>query len=877
MISCPDSIIQLIRKFDEQSDQYRSPNYNETQVRIDFINPMFATLGWDMENIAGYAEPYRDVVHEDLIRIEGSAKAPDYAFRIGGARKFFLEAKKPFVNIKNSIEPAYQLRRYAWTAKLLLSILTDFEEFAVYDTRIAPKHLDKASAARVNYITYQEYPTRWDEIASVFSKEAILKGSFDRYVESKGKRGTSEFDDQFLQEIEEWRKKLAQNLALRNDSLDQRGLNFSVQRIIDRIIFLRICEARGIETFGKLLALLNGEQLYPRLLKSFRDADDRYNSGLFHFKPDKDRHEQPDELTPTLEVDDKTLRDILRRLYYPESPYAFSAVAPDILGNVYERFLGSVIELTPAHRAKIEPKPEVRKAGGVYYTPTYIVDYIVKNTVGKLLEGKTPPEAAKLRIVDPACGSGSFLLGAYQCLLDWHHQWYLNNDPTEWLVGKNATLRPDVGGRPVLTTKERKRVLLDNIYGVDIDNQAVEVTKLSLLLKVLEGETGESVTASQRLWHDRALPDLGDNIKCGNSLVGPDIYDTETGINLSSEEKQRVNAFDWESEFRKVFRSRGFDAVIGNPPYGAEIAEPEFQYLKDKYETVRAEIDTYSIFMERAVFLAKARGLISMIVPTGWYSGPRFSSTRRLVACASDPLVFVNLPYDVFKAWVDTTVFITRKRSKRSPWPRMEPCDVGILTFPKRHRIRSAVEFETGWTSSDFISWFARGSDEFLTRADKPSSALLQKVESVSKSLRTYADVQRGVTPFDLTDSPLYPTSRRAFAGTVRRYRIDMGKKAYIRFDRTLAELKPERYFVGPRLLLRELISRQFQLQGVKVDTDFVTNKSMQSILALPGGPGLSFLLGILNSRLISWHFLHRSHVAQRDDFEVLPKNWARH
>src|SRR5438874_8394066 len=145
MGSCPDAVLQLIEKFTEQADQYRSPDYNETQVRIDFINPMFKALGWDMDNIAGYAEPYRDVVHEDMIRIEGNAKAPDYAFRIGGTRKFFLEAKRPAVKIKEAWEPAYQLRRYAWTAKLPLSILTDFEEVAVFDTRVPPKQLEKAS------------------------------------------------------------------------------------------------------------------------------------------------------------------------------------------------------------------------------------------------------------------------------------------------------------------------------------------------------------------------------------------------------------------------------------------------------------------------------------------------------------------------------------------------------------------------------------------------------------------------------------------------------------------------------------------------------------------------------------------------------------
>jgi len=626
-MGCPDAVKELVEKFALQIDQYRSPEYNETQVRIDFINPLFSALGWDMDNIAGYAEPYRDVVHEDAIRIEGNAKAPDYSFRIGGARKFFLEAKKPSINIKDLWEPAYQLRRYAWTAKLPLSILTSFREFAIYDTRVPPKQMEKASVARVNYITFAEFCDRWDEIASIFSKEAILKGAFDRYVESKGKRGTAEFDDQFLEEIEDWRTKLAHNLALRNGGINERDLNFSVQRIIDRVIFLRICEARGTERFGQLQALLNGETVYPRLTKLFRDADDRYNSGLFHFQPERDRREHPDELTPGLEIDDATLKHIVRRLYYPDSPYAFSAMAPEILGNVYERFLGSIIELTPAHRAKVEPKPEVRKAGGVFYTPQFIVDFIVRNTLGKLLDGQTPDEAKDLKIVDPACGSGSFLLGAYQYLLNWHHAWYLQHDAQSWCRGKNAPLRPGLQGHFLLTTKERKRILLDNIFGVDIDYQAVEVTQLSLLLKVLEDESTESINALSRLFHERALPDLADNIKCGNSLIGTDIYNSSSAVNPAIPEDERINAFDWDVQFKKIFLKGGFDAVIGNPPYiRMEMFKPLKDYLKRNYKCHDERSDLYAYFVERGHRILKRGGRFGMIVSNKFvranYGGP---------------------------------------------------------------------------------------------------------------------------------------------------------------------------------------------------------------------------------------------------------------
>ena len=456
----PKPVIELVERFDSHGAHYRSAEYKEDQLRQEFLNPLFEELGWDMANREGNAPQYRDVIHEDAIKIGGHNKAPDYCFRIGGTRKFFLEAKKPAVALKNNPDPAYQLRRYAWSAVLPVSILTNFAEFAVYDCRKKPTHLDKASVGRVNYYTHDQYVTHWDEIAGIFSKNAILKGSFDKYAEStKGKRGTATVDGAFLAEIEGWREELAKNLAARNPALEQRELNFAVQVTIDRIIFLRMCEDRGIEPYGQLQKQLDHDGVYKGLLELFRLADHKYNSGLFHFDREPQR-DDPDGLTPDLKIDDKVLKGIIGGLYFPECPYEFSALPADILGQVYEQFLGKVIRLTAGHHAKVEDKPEVKKAGGVYYTPSYIVQYIVEQTVGKLLQiapglpggrsdstagspgkpGAIWNQAAKLRILDPACGSGSFLLGAFQYLIDWHRTGTNKTAPTD--TRKNSSPSP---------------------------------------------------------------------------------------------------------------------------------------------------------------------------------------------------------------------------------------------------------------------------------------------------------------------------------------------------------------------------------------------------------------------------------------------------
>ncbi len=808
---CPPAVLKLVERFHEHADAYKQQAYKETQVRREFIDPFFTALGWDVANKAGHAEAYKDVIHEDAIKVGGSTKAPDYCFRIGGVRKFFVEAKKPVVGVKDEPGPAYQLRRYAWSNKLPLSIVTDFEELAVYDCRIKPKLTDRPSTARVMYVTYDQYPERWGQIAAIFEKESILKGSFDKYAEStRRKRGTAEVDAEFLKEIEEWRELLARNIALRNRGLSVRDLNFAVTRTIDRIIFLRMCEDRGVETYEQLRVLPNGPNIYRRLVELFYRADERYNSGLFHFQPEKGRAEEPDELTPDLVIDDRVLKDIIKRLYYPECPYEFSVLPAEILGHVYEQFLGKVIRLTEGHRAVIEEKPEVKKAGGVYYTPSYIVDYIVKHTVGKLLESKTPADVGPmleqrkgtgarhptraqdqsrdrkgadktLRILDPACGSGSFLLGAYQYLLDWHLKWYTENDSEKWArkknppiyqVGSSSQYRDSDGavpqsggaiGKPLphgrgsdqgapylrgatwrLTVAERKRILLNNIYGVDIDPQAVEVTKLSLLLKVLEGENQQTLENQLRLFHERALPDLGSNIKCGNSLIGPDFYDNQQLSLLDEEERYRINAFDWEAEFPEAVKAGGFDAVIGNPPYIRvqalrEWYSQEVEYYKHRYKAARkGNFDIYVLFVERGLQLLNGTGRLGLILPHKFFNAKYGQPLRKSIAQGShiyhvvhftDQQVFVGATTYTCLMFLDkktTDDFQVARVTDLTRWRTDFHADTGT--------IRSAQV-----TSSEWNFNVGRGS-ELFARMRTIATRLEDVAERIAQGIRTSAN-----------------------------------------------------------------------------------------------------------------------------------------
>jgi type I restriction-modification system DNA methylase subunit len=572
---------------------------------------------------------------------------------------------------------------------LPLSIVTDFEEFAIYDCRQKPDKNDKASKSRLLYFTFRDYAEKWDDISAIFSKDAVLKGSFDRYaVTTKGKRGTTEVDSAFLEEIENWRNHLAHNIALRNANLTQRELNFAVQQTIDRIIFLRICEDRGIEPYGRLQSLASGTDIYTRLTKLFREADDRYNSGLFHFTQEKQRAGAPDELTLHLNIDDKPLKEIFKNLYYPDCPYVFSVFGADILGSVYEQFLGKVIRLTAGNRAVVEDKPEVKKAGGVFYTPAYIVQYIVQHTVGKLLEGKTSKQAEGIRILDPACGSGSFLIGAYQHLLDWYLAHYVEEGAEKNSKGKAALIRPSSSGEWRLTTAEKKRILLEHIYGVDIDTQAVEVTKLSLLLKVLEGESGETLTSQMKLFHERVLPDLDRNIQCGNSLIGPDFYDGQ--LDLDDEGAQRINVFDWQAAFPQVFKAGGFDAVIGNPPYIRiqrlnESSPQEIDFYKQSYTTAaKGNYDIYVIFIERGLQLLNRIGKLGFILPNKFFTTDYGGALRDLLWKGRHIESIVDFGHEqVFEATTYTCLlFLSRAKQTELQFARATPNKEDLQTAP---------------------------------------------------------------------------------------------------------------------------------------------------------------------------------------------------
>ena len=401
---------------------------------------------------------------------------------------------------------------------------------------------------------------------------------------------------------------------------------------------------------------------------------------------------------------------------------------------MYEQFLGKVIRLTAGGQAKVEEKHEVKKAGGVYYTPERVVDFIARNVLDRLLNGKTPKQAARIKIVDPACGSGSFLITAYQILLDWHLSWYVEHTPARQ---KKCVFETPHGWK--LSLQERKRILLNSIYGVNIDSQAVEVTKLSLLLKVLEGENQESLSKPLRLFHERALPDLGENIKCGNSLIGYDFSGNGKLLNLGEEEQYRVNIFDWKSEFGRVFDNGGFNGVIGNPPFLfiTELDEFEKDYYNSAYKTCEYRFDVYGLFIEVAIrTLLKKGGLLSFIVPHTLLSNVSFEKLRRFLLAQTRLLRMVDIGPGMFKNASNETLVFLAEQAKGAPGKyKTQVADTTAKRFPAPVKL-----FEI-----DPHAWLNNSKAEFLVRVAPREYRLMKKLEKVRYQLKDFCTVNQGL------------------------------------------------------------------------------------------------------------------------------------
>lgn len=598
----------LVNKFDSNISYYKEPSngYNENSTRIEYIDPLLEILGWDVANHQGLPPQYREVIEEAY---SGRSDRPDYSLTLKGVTKLFVEAKKPSVEIERLPEPAIQTRKYGWNAGHRVAVLTNFEYLVIYDTTIMPNIRDRASVARYKIYHYTEYVDSFEEIYNMISRNAVYSGEFDNYFGDRfpdGNNTTQQIDNYFLSQINEWRLLLSNELYEKGGKyLSLEVLNDAVQNFINQIVFLRICEDRNLPLYHKLSdSLQEKNKLHSEIESLLRDADRRYNSGMFSGE------------SIVFDLDSNVIVSIIESLYYPQSPFLFNIIEPNMLGKIYEIFLTE--QLVLENNKIVLGKKRDCANRSVVTTPIEIVKYMVEKTMSLLCRDKTPSEIKRIKIADIACGSGIFLEEAFDYLQRRCISWYLDNDRSHLIDLGNGCYK--------LPLEEKKELLTSCIYGIDIDINAVEVAKFSLLIKLVEDETEPSVVGSVPI-----LPNLTNNILYGNSLVSSEEI---IGFNPNQEELIEINPFNWDEN---GFTDQ-FDAIIGNPPYvnteGMHTLLPniEFDIYKTKYESSYKQFDKYFVFIERAISKVKDLGYVCYIVPNKFFKVLSGEKLREILA-----------------------------------------------------------------------------------------------------------------------------------------------------------------------------------------------------------------------------------------------------
>lgn len=636
-----NSISKLVEKYKNNREYYVSAQYSEAQLRIDFIDPLFEILGWDIKNEQGKSTNEREVIVEEPLKEDSNSnsKKPDYTFRLFSERKFYLEAKKPSVKIETDSEPAKQVRRYGFTARLKVSVLTNFEYLAIYDCSRIVKESDNMTNSRIKLYHYTQYESAFEEITRMLGNKSVYSGIFDdTWSHIEEQLQLFSVDNLFLEQINKWRIILGNEIYSHNSSISEAELNDIVQRYINSIIFLRVCEDRDLETYKSLFNLSNVGD-FNALIDKFKTADKKYNSGLFN-------HPLNNEI---IQNNSSAFWTIIKQLYYPESAYSFSVLASDILGNIYEIFLG--YRLTIVNGAiGLNKKPE-HIDRDVITTPTAVIRDILRFTVKEYCENKSDSEIFQSTFADIACGSGAFLLEAYQFINDYLIDYYLKHSPSSLIQISINTYK--------LPFELKRKLLINCIFGIDKDFNAVEVCKFGLLLKLLENENNNTISTP-------ALPMLNDNILFGNSLV------------------ERVETAGTENAINPFeLSSYKFDVIIGNPPYMStedmkKLTPLELPIYKDSYVSAYKQFDKYFLFIERGYNLLKENGYLGYIVPNKFTKVGAGTKLRKLLK--EKKATYAIISFGANQIFIDKTTYTCLLFLRKHEQEKVKYLEINDLT-----------------------------------------------------------------------------------------------------------------------------------------------------------------------------------------------------
>lgn len=564
-------LTELVGKYKIIVKSGRISKYNEEETKKDFILPLFQILGWDVFDS-------NEVSAEES---QSSGGRVDYGFYIDSRPKFYLEAKPFKADIQNE-DYAKQAIRYSWNKGITWAILTNFKRIIVFNASNTDGLLGDKLLFSINY---SEYLERFDQLWQL-SREAFKEDSIDKYAEQIGKKLQKvSVNTALYKDISSCRDILTNSISKCNPKVDKDLIDEGIQRLLDRLIFIRVAEDRKIESPTLIPILHKWESkgrgsipLYQAMINKFREFDKIYNSNLFS----EHSFENWEEYGGAME---KVIPILYGKKGYYE--YDFKVMPADVLGGIYENYLGYRLSKSKKGTT-ISKDAKKRKEQGIYYTPTFIVDYIVRNALKPVLNKcQSIHDLKKIKVLDPACGSGSFLIKAFEVI----------NEKYKQLHYDNAYIK--------------LQILTENIYGVDLDEQAVEIARLNLLISALDSKN--------------RLPILT-NIKNGNSLISGTDKELKKYFGPNFRDKK---PFNWEEEFPEVFAQGGFDVIIGNPPYGAELSKEDQNFFKNKYNI--GSTDTAILFVKKSFTELKNGGFLGFIIPKAFTFASNYEKIRELV------------------------------------------------------------------------------------------------------------------------------------------------------------------------------------------------------------------------------------------------------
>src|SRR3989339_934953 len=901
-----NKISKLVQKFESGIIEYKS-NYSEADTESYLIELFFKYLNWDVSNEE--LEPGREVFKKQMTlkTKDETNKKPDYHVRIPDKNTnqmkscFFIEAKQAKYDLKTNARYIKQVYKYAYSTlnasenpnnRVRLAVLTDFEEFRMFDcldpTPLEKKYEDRFEAYNKHIVkdwTYKDYINKFDEVWDFLEYNNVVNGSLDKwYLTEKqiaGNRITP--DKKFLDDLKRWRKDIAKSMFKNDKSLSDFQLTKATLLFINRIIFVKMLSDRVIEPdhLTNILPNLSKSKktevkLYELCKDIFKRLDHVYNGSVFDFDKDSD----------DIEISNNVLINIFEELKPENSIYTLAAMPVEIIGSVYELFIAEQIIKKGAGIALV-PKYDEKKASGVYYTPRYIVEYIVDNTLGKKLEEcKTPDDVAKIKVLDPACGSGSFLIVAYQKLIDWYKKWYFDQlmkftkkDNINQFTNKNKNKVRVIGEKKDyytihLSHKLKSEILTNNIFGVDLDPQAVMVTKFSLSMKALEDSTHDEVIEDYDLFKFPTLPNLDNNIKWGNSLIGSDFYVENKPSLFNEKEKTKIQVFDWDSKdgFQYIMKSGGFDVVIGNPPWvDLKGHPPELtRYYFKKYDSTENRINLYAIFLEKGLRVLNEKGKLGIIIPNSILYQSSYKNLRKFILDNKNIANIVRLPDNTFVGVKAESVIITIGNNDSLIDCIIYDRKSNISNISTKNCDDNKIINQDQWINNDFFVF-----DIF---SDNQTIEIIKKIEKSKNELLNLCDFTLGITPYDkykghsekqIIERVFHASTKKdktfktLLAGSdVKKYFVSWNGDEYISYGPWLGAPREKRFFTQPRILIRQIISGNPPsiYAGYSEEELYNTQTIFNLVLKQNLSPdiNLKFILSIINSKLMNFYHLNK-------------------